>query len=110
MSKDGLGGFEQLVLLALLRLGEPAHTAPLVIEIEERSGRPVSAAKVYIALRRLEQRGLVISCKREPEPGEGGRGRRSFKATARAVALLRRNRRTLERFWEGLKPLEDEAR
>ena len=99
-----LGTFEQIVLLALIRLGGSAYSAPLVREIEERSGRSVSAARVYIALRRLEERGLVLSRKQEPAPGEGGRGRRTFRASPRAVREVERTRRTLERFWEGLTP------
>jgi DNA-binding PadR family transcriptional regulator len=99
-----LGGFEQLVLLALLRLGGTAYSAPLVLELEERSGRPVSAARVYVALRRLEQRGLVASRMKEAAPGEGGRGRRTFRITPRAVRQVDESRRTLERFWDGLEP------
>jgi DNA-binding PadR family transcriptional regulator len=105
MSGETLGAFEQLVLLALLRLGGSAYSAPLVLEIEQRGRQPVSAAKVYIALRRLERRGLVRSRKREPLPGQGGRGRRTFEATSGAVERLRESRQTLERFWDGLDPV-----
>ena len=93
------------MLLALLRLGGSAYSAPLVLEIEDRSRQPVSAAKVYIALRRLERRGLVTSRKQEPQPGQGGRGRRTFRATSAAVERLRDARQTLERFWDGLDPV-----
>lgn len=105
MPREALGEFEHQVLLAILQLGGEAHSAPIVTEIETRSGRSASPAAVYIALRRLEQRGFVASRKSEPGPNEGGRGRRSFRITQAAVDKLRESRRALEAFWTGLDPV-----
>ena len=102
MPRETLGEFEHQVLLAILRIGGSAYSAPIVIEMESRSGRDVAPAAVYIALRRLEQRDLVVSTKEDPGPGEGGRGKRTFTITALAREKLRESRRTFENFWEGL--------
>ena len=102
MPRAVLGEFEHQVLLAILHLGGRAHSAPVVAEIEDKTGRAASLAAVYIALRRLEERGLVRSLKAEPDPGKGGRGRRTFAVTAAGVGKLRESRRTLESFWAGL--------
>lgn len=99
MPQRALGEFEHHVLLALLSLGGRAHGAPVVEALESATGRAVSPAAVFIALRRLEQRGLTRSSKREPRPGEGGRGRRVFQLTPVGVTKLRDARRTLERLW-----------
>lgn len=99
MRHRALGEFEHYVLLALLSLGGRAHGAPVVEALRSATGRSVSPAAVFIALRRLEQRGLTRSSKREPLPGEGGRGRRVFQLTPVGVARLRDARRTLERLW-----------
>ena len=107
MPRQSLGEFEHQVLLAILQLGGRAHSAPIVTEIEQRSGRTASPAAVYIALRRLEQRGLVRSIKAEPGPGEGGRGRRTFVVTPSALGKLRQSRRALEALWTGLDPIFD---
>ena len=40
--RDYLGEFEQMVLLALMRLGENAYGVTIRREIEERTGRAVS--------------------------------------------------------------------
>ena len=64
VTRYGLGGFEQQVLLTILRLGGEAYSVPMVMEMEERSGREVSQAAVYIALRRLEEKGMVSSRRR----------------------------------------------
>ena len=105
MPRETLGEFEQRVLLAILRIGGSAYSAPIVLEMESRSGRDVAPAAVYIALRRLEQRSLVVSTKDGPGPGEGGRGKRTFTVTPLAREKLRESRRTLESFWEGLDAL-----
>ena len=104
MSRVALGEFEHHVMLALQRLGGRAHGAPVVTELEAATGKPVSPASVFIALRRLEQRGLTRSTKHEPRRGEGGRGRRVFELTAVGHSRLRDARRTLEKLWEPAKP------
>jgi DNA-binding PadR family transcriptional regulator len=105
MPREALGEFEHQVLLAILQLGGRAHSAPVVAEIETRTGRSASPAAVYIALRRLEERDLVRSIKAEPGPNEGGRGRRTFVVTPAAIDKLRDSRRTFEAFWSGLDPV-----
>ena len=56
-----LGEFEQLVLIALLRLGDEAYGMAVRREIEARAGRDVSIGAVYATLDRLESKGLVRS-------------------------------------------------
>jgi PadR family transcriptional regulator PadR len=73
-----LGEFEQLVLLALVRLGRDAYGATVRREIEEHAGREVSISAVYTTLERLEQKGLVCSRIGDPTPERGGRRRRHF--------------------------------
>lgn len=99
MTRNALGEFEHHVLLALAKLGRKSHGAPIVIELESVTRRAVSPAAVFIALRRLEQRGYTRSTKHEPKPGEGGRGRRVFEVTHMGMAKLRQARRTLEQLW-----------
>src|SRR5919108_3194114 len=73
-----LGEFEQLVLIALVRLGPEAYGATVRREIEARAGREVSISAVYTTLDRLEQKGLVRSRIGEPTPQRGGRRRKYF--------------------------------
>ena len=61
-----LGEFEQMVLLAALRVKGEVYGVPIVEEIERRTGRSVSPAAVYVTLRRLEEKGLVTSWLSEP--------------------------------------------
>lgn len=107
MTREALGEFEHQVLLALLLLGGGTPSAPIVLELEGRTGRSISPAAVFIALRRLEQRGYVRSTKQEATPGEGGRGRRVFEATAQGLDRVRDSRRAFESLWRDLAPLLD---
>jgi PadR family transcriptional regulator PadR len=88
-----LGEFEQITLLALLRLEPDAYGASVQREIEERCGRSVLLGSVYTTLDRLEQKGLVSSWIGDPTPERGGRRKRLYRlepAGAEAVdAALR---------------------
>lgn len=110
MGKDTLGDFEQQVLLAVLRLGEEAYSASIVTELEDRTGREVAPAAVYIALRRLEENGVTTSEMRPPRGKDGGRERRYFRVEQKGRALLRESRRRLVRLWDGLDALLEESR
>lgn len=108
MPNEVLGGFEHQVLLAVLRLGSEAYSVPIVLELEERTGRPVAPSKVYVTLRRLEKRGLVSSRFEPPPADEGGRERRIFTLEPSALELLKKSKRVFSNLWEDL-PVLDEA-
>lgn len=105
MGKDSLGEFEQLVLLACLRLGEGAYTVAIVDEIEARTGRSSSHAAVYVALQRLEAKGLVRSWLGESTPERGGRAKRFFAVEPAALPMLRGARDQLLSMWDGVEPI-----
>ena len=99
MSRESLGDVEHLVLLALLRLGEHAYGVPILEEIAARTGRRVSRPAVYIALRRLEAKGLVRSRMGEATPERGGRAKRYFTLTAAGHRQLDVSRTALLSMW-----------
>lgn len=106
MSRDSLGEFEQLVLLAIVRLSGDGdvYGVPIVDEIERRTKRSVARAAVYITLRRLEQKGLVSSWMSEPTEARGGKARRCVKLTRAGVQTLRESRHAIDEMWRGLDP------
>jgi len=109
MPKDILGEFEHQVLLAILRLGGEAYSVPIVVELEQRTGREVAQAAVFIVLRRLEEKGLLTSRMDDHAVQDTGRVRRYFKPTPEALRRLKESRRTLVRLWEGLETTLEEA-
>lgn len=105
MSKAVLGEFEHQVLLAVLRCGSDAYSVPVLEELERRTGREVAPAAVYIALRRLEEKGLAESDLRTPSEDGAGRSRRYFQATAEGIAELRASKKRFDALWDGLEPV-----
>jgi DNA-binding PadR family transcriptional regulator len=101
-----LGEFEQLVLLALLRLGNDAYGMEVRREIEERTGREVSIGALYTALDRLERKGFVAHRMGEPTPERGGRAKKHFRVLPAGSAALEQTRAALDRMWEGLRRAE----
>jgi PadR family transcriptional regulator PadR len=89
--KHTIGDFEQLILLALVRLGDDAYGVSIRTEIERRTSRAVSAGALYTALDRMETRGFVMSRLGEPTPQRGGKRKRMYTlqpAGERAVARV----------------------
>ena len=102
MDRDHLGGFEHVVILALMRLGEEAYGVPVRQEIEARTGREVSIGAVYATLDRLEAKGYVKSRLGEPTPERGGRSKRFFRVTAQGRMAVNRTHHALARLIDGL--------
>ena len=102
MSRESLGHFELLVLLALLRHGEEAYGVPIARAIEHSTGKPVILASVYNTLERLEQKGLVRSTFGDPTPERGGRAKRYFAATAAGLREVKAAKKALTVLWRGL--------
>ena len=94
---DRLGRFEEMVLLALVRLRENAYGVPIRREIAERTGRDVSFGAVYTTLERLERKGYVSSRVGEPTPERGGRAKRYFRIEAPGRRALNSSRETIAR-------------
>ena len=101
MPRENLGEFEHMVLLGILRLGGESYSVPVVLELEDRTGREVAQSAVFIAMKRLETKGFLTSRMDEGAVKETGRVRRYFKLTPAAAAKLRETRGALERLWDG---------
>ena len=107
--REFLGGFELLVLLALMGLGDEAYGVPISEAIEESSGREVAIGSVYTTLDRLERKGLVSSRLGEPTAERGGRAKMYFRVTAKGLREVRQARRTLVKLWGGVPQLQGGA-
>jgi DNA-binding PadR family transcriptional regulator len=104
-----LGEFEQVVLLAVLRLGDEAYAVPILDEIAQRTGRAVSRGSVYVTLDRLETKGYLRSRLGDPTAERGGRAKRYYALRPRGVEALRESRRALLALWRGFETRLEEA-
>ena len=97
-----LGEFEQLILLAILRLGDNAYGVTIRAELMERARRAIAPGALYTALDRLETKGLLTSRMGDPTPQRGGRAKRYVKVSAAGIEALTRALRAYERLLDGL--------
>lgn len=97
-----LGEFEQVVLLAVARLGDEGYGVTVLREIERRTGRSPAIGAVYATLDRLEAKGCVSSYDGEASPVRGGRARRHYRLAPAGIEALRTARRQLDRMWDGV--------
>ena len=99
---DRLGEFEQLALLAVMRLGDDAYGARIQEELEETAGRQASISAIYTTLTRMESKGLVRSWMGQPSNVRGGKARRHFEVTPAGALSLSRSRNSLLSMWRSL--------
>ena len=97
-----LGEFEQLVLLALVRLGDRAYGMTVRREIEQRTGREISLGAVYATLDRMEEKGLVRSLSSPGGAERGGRARRFFRVQGSGLRALGETLGALDRMRAGV--------
>lgn len=100
----GLGEFEQLVLLALMRLGSEAYGVAIRDEIERRTGRTVALGAVYTTLLRLEDKRLVATRLGESTPQRGGRRKKYYRPLAAGRRELTASLEALRSMTRGLNP------
>jgi PadR family transcriptional regulator PadR len=100
-----LSQLEVMVLLAILRVRENAYGMSIAREIEQHSGRDVALPGIYVALERLEEKGLVRSARGDPTPERGGKARTYFDITVAGIKAVRAAHATFSRLSAGLKEL-----
>jgi len=110
MRTDSLGEFEQLLLLAIVHLGDDAYGVTIRQEVERRTGRDIAIGAMYTTLNRLETKGFVKSVMTDPTAQRGGRAKRLFKLRPVGATALRQSRERLAKMWDGLQPNLEKAR
>jgi DNA-binding PadR family transcriptional regulator len=96
---DFLGEFEQVILLAVLRLTDTAYGMEVRREIETRTGRETSIGAVYATLDRLESKALV----RSREQVANDRPRKLYHVTAEGNRALAATHKAAAAMWDGVK-------
>jgi PadR family transcriptional regulator PadR len=102
MTMPTLGELEQVVLLAVLRLGADAYGVPIQAEIHARARRDLTLGTIYKTLSRLEEKGIVTSRMGEPTAQRGGRAKRYYTVTAAGRRALHQTFAALRSMAAGL--------
>jgi len=104
-----LGELEQLILLALIHLGDNGYGVTVQDELARRARRRLTLGTVYTTLARLESKGLVGSRIGEPTAERGGRRKRYFRVTAAGQRAVAESLTVLRRMTRGLDAALGEA-
>ncbi len=96
------GEFEQVVLLAVLRLGDGAYGVAIRAEIANRTGRNTAPGALYTTLDRLEEKGWLASRMGDPTPERGGRSKRYYNVTTAGAKCVTEAQRAFRNLLEGL--------
>jgi len=100
---QNLGEFEQVMLLAILRLKNAgAYGVSIRDEILARTKRSPAPGAVYTTLERLEGKGFVKSSVGEATPERGGRAKRYYHLTGQGLTALRRAHSDYRNLLQGL--------
>ena len=100
--KDALGQFEQLMMTALVLLGEQAYTLSVQAKASELADRDVSLGAVYVTLDRMEDKGYVESWLADPSPDRGGRPKRYYRLLPAGERVLVESVATTRRIHEAV--------
>lgn len=101
MGRSGhLGDLEELVLLAVLGLGDEAHGGMVRETLNDEADRSVSVSTVYVTLMRLEEKGFVRSWKGASTPERGGKAKRHYAVTPEGLAVVEEVRSIRARMWD----------
>lgn len=97
-----LGEFEELVLMAVVRLQKEAYGVNIRKTVEDVAGRFTSLGAIYTTLDRLEQKGFLSSKQGDPTPERGGRAKRYFKIEGLGLRALAEVEQVRRRMLEGI--------
>ena len=103
-----LGEFEQVVLLAILRLDDNAYGVSIRSEIASCTGREPAPGALYTTLDRMQEKGIVRSWLGDATPQRGGRPKRYFALTKAGRAALVGAQRAYRSLLDGLNLLGDD--
>ena len=106
IGKPTLGEFEQVVMLAILRLEDAAYGVSIRREIASCTRRDVGQGALYTTLQRLEKKGLVTSRAGEPTPERGGKAKQFYVLTESGRSTLIQAQSGFRQLLRGLNLLE----
>jgi len=96
---ETIGRREEQILLAVGSLGEEAYLVSIKKFLSRIQGKSLSIGAVHIPLRRLERSGLIHSSFGDSLPVRGGRRKKIYSLTKKAVKILEENKRVHDLLW-----------
>ncbi|MGD9345870.1 MAG: PadR family transcriptional regulator [Candidatus Aminicenantes bacterium] len=95
-----LSSHDEMLLLAILSLGDNAYGLTIRKEVSRATGKDWSIGAIYDPLYRLEKKGYVESSLTEPTTERGGRSKRVFSVTSKGSDALRQHKAARDNLWQ----------
>ena len=97
-----LGEFQEIVLLAILILGDEAYGVMIQEEIGVRLNRAISRGALHAALTRLVEKGFIRSEMGGASAIRGGRRKRYYRLTNRGKEALQTAKDIRDSLWNAI--------
>lgn len=91
---------EEMVLLAILQLKDKAYGVTIQKELNRLAGKTWAFGALFVTLDRLSKKGLVASALSDPTPERGGRRKRMYRLTPKAIDALKTVREHQRAVWK----------
>ncbi len=93
---------EEMVLLAIWRLGDEAYGVSIRRKIRKDTGKDYTYGTLYGLLRQMDHKGYIKKIKGEPLPKKGGRSKSYFKLTPGGIRALKDAIELHKRMWKDI--------
>lgn len=101
---------DEILLVAVLCLGDDAYSTTIREEVGRRAGKSVTLGSLWVSLDHLAGGGYLRKSPRRAEDSRGGRPRIYYRLTPKGVRALKREREQQERLWDGVPDLDGYGR
>lgn len=98
---------DEILMVAILCLGEDAYSTTILAEVEQRAGKAVTVGSLWVSLDHLAAKGYVRKGPRKGEPSRGGRARIYYRLTPKGLRSLARIQDLQRRLWEGVPKIKE---
>jgi PadR family transcriptional regulator PadR len=99
MKRYYLGELEELILLTIGVINDPAYAVNILQQLESQTGRTIDFSTVHTTLKRLEEKGFLRSKMGGATAERGGRRKRYFTVTVSGIRILRDNQEMRSKLW-----------
>ena len=105
MKKSRLGEFQELILMTIIVLQEEAYGMEIQRDLEARLNERLSVGAIQTALKRMEEKGFLVSEWGEATQKRGGKRKRIYQATSYAHRVLRDMKDIRAQLWKAMPEL-----
>ena len=98
---------DEILMLAILVLGDEAYSTTIKKELASRANKKVTVGSLWVSLDQLADKGLIRKRQAKSTGGRGGRPRVYYRLTPKGLRALVRVKKYQEKLWKDVPDLDD---